>query len=262
MSKEPLLLIENVSHYFEHKLQSGGTTKIDKALTKIFGRKEKVCALHNINLTLFEGEIVGIIGKSGAGKSTLGDVMSGLITPDSGRVLAKETPRLLSGFANYLPKLSGARNIALILAAHGLSDKEIETTLPQIIKRAKIRKIVHQPINTYTKKARQKLRGAIALSLLPKILIADTPLKAGDKKRTDELRQEMRQIAASGGLVVLAGQRLDLVEAMCSRVIWLERGMVHMDGLSQVVIHAFRERFQSETDGADDDVVDDTLRLD
>jgi teichoic acid transport system ATP-binding protein len=248
MARKPLLILDDVSHFFEHKLQSGGANIFERLATKIFGRKQRVKALREINLSLYEGEIVGIIGRSGAGKSTLGDVMSGLLHPTTGTVFAQENPQLLSGFGNFLPKLSGARNIALILAAHGVSDNDIETLLPQIIKRAKIRKIVHQPMNTYTKKARQKVRGALALTLLPRILIADTPLKAGDKERTQELREELLQVAQAGGLVVLAGQRLEVLEQMCTRIIWLEKGTVLHDGTSAEIVSKWRERYSNDED--------------
>ena len=251
MSDTPLLVLDEVSHSYQHKLQSGGSSFFQRLSTKVFGRKEDVVALHSTSLVLHAGEIVGIIGKSGAGKSTLGDIMSGLLTPTHGQVFAAENPQLLSGFGNFLPKLSGARNIALILAAHGLDDEEISEILPVIIKQAKIRTVVHQPVNTYTKKTRQKIRGAIALTLLPKILIADTPLKAGDKRRTAELREEIRQIATSGGLVVLAGQRLDVLEDMCTRIIWLDKGSVLHDGKSAEITAMWRARYSDEDDDGD-----------
>lgn len=248
MDKTPLLILENISHYFVHRLQSGGRNSFERLLTKLVGKKQRVKALDNINLVLYQGEIVGILGKSGAGKSTLGDVMSGLLLPSEGSVYAETKPELLSGFSHFLPKLSGARNISLILSAHGLNDDEIDEQLPSIIKKAKIRKIVHQPVNTYTKKSRQKLRGAIALSLLPKILIADVALKAGDKKRTAELRDEVRDIALADGLVVLAGQRVEVLEEMCDRIIWLEKGAVHMDGDAASVLSKWRERYPESLD--------------
>jgi teichoic acid transport system ATP-binding protein len=252
LDKTPLLIIENVSHYFVHRLQSGGKNFFERLLTKIVGKKQQVKALDNINLILYSSEIVGILGKSGAGKSTLGDVMSGLVLPGTGSVYAETKPELLSGFSHFLPKLSGARNISLILSAHGLSDDEIDEQLPSIIKKAKIRKIVHQPVNTYTKKSRQKLRGAITLALLPKILIADVALKAGDKKRTSELRDEVRDIALAGGLVVLAGQRIEVLEEMCDRIIWLEKGAVYMDGDAASVLSQWRVRYPESFD--DDEV--------
>lgn len=251
MAKTPLLILDDVSLFFVNRLQSGGKNSFERFLTRIVGRRQRVKALDSISLVLYAGEIVGIIGRSGAGKSTLGDVMSGLRLPSIGKVFASEKPALLSGFSHFIPKLSGARNISLILSAHGLTDDEIETQLPIIIKKAKIRKIVHQPITTYTKSSRQKLRGAIALALLPKILIADVALKAGDKKRTEELRSEIIDIAAAGGLVVLAGQRLEVLEEMCSRLIWLEKGAVHMDGDVKEVLAAWRERYPEASDDED-----------
>lgn len=251
MQRTPLLILENVSHYFVHRLQSGGSNGFQRLITKVLGRKKNVKALDTINLVLYSGEIVGIVGKSGAGKSTLGDVMSGLVLPSVGRVYASEKPLLLSGFGHFLPRLSGARNISLILAAHGLNDDEIEVHLTDIIKKAKIRKIVHQPLSTYTKKSRQKLRSAIALSLLPRILIADVALKAGDKKRTQELRDEIREISNLGGLVVLAGQRVDVLEDMCDRIIWLEKGSIHLDGLAHNVLPQWKERYPDSFDEED-----------
>jgi len=251
MAKAPILVLENVSHSFVNRLQSGGKNTFERILTKILGRTQRVKALDNINLVLYSGEIVGIIGRSGAGKSTLGDIMSGLVLPTTGNVYASEKPKLLSGFSHFIPKLSGARNISLILSAHGLNDDEVENQLPDIIKKAKIRKIVHQPLNTYTKKSRQKLRSAIALGLLPKILIADVALKAGDKKRTEQLRSEIAEIALAGGLVVLAGQRVEVLEEMCNRLIWLEKGAVYMDGEVKAILAKWRERYPETADDED-----------
>ena len=251
MAKTPILVLENVSHSFVNRLQSGGKNTFERILTKILGRTQRVKALDNINLVLYSGEIVGIIGRSGAGKSTLGDIMSGLVLPTTGKVYASEKPKLLSGFSHFIPKLSGARNISLILSAHGLNDDEVENQLPDIIKKAKIRKIVHQPLNTYTKKSRQKLRSAIALGLLPKILIADVALKAGDKKRTEQLRSEIAEIALAGGLVVLAGQRVEVLEEMCNRLIWLEKGAVYMDGEVKAILAKWRERYPETADDED-----------
>lgn len=251
MDKKPLLILEQVSQTFTHRLQSGGTNIGERVWTKLVGRKQKVKALVDINLVLHSGEIVGIIGKSGAGKSTLGDIMSGLVLPTKGSVFASENPELLSGYSNFLPKLSGARNIALLLSAHGLTDTEIDQQLPLIIKRAKLRKIIHQPLNTYTKRSRQRLRSAIALTLLPKILIADVALKAGDKERTEELRSEIVEIAESGGLVVLTGQRVEVLREMCNRIIWLEKGKVHVDGSVEDVLGKWFHRYPEASDDED-----------
>lgn len=251
MDKKPLLILEQVSQTFTHRLQSGGENRFARLWTKLVGRKQVVKALSDINLQLHVGEIVGIIGKSGAGKSTLGDIMSGLVLPTEGKVFASENPELLSGYSSFLPKLSGARNIALVLSAHGLSDDEIDEHLPLIIKRAKLRKIIHQPLTTYTKRSRQKLRGAIALTLLPKILIADVALKAGDKERTQQLRTEIAEIAHSGGLVVLTGQRVEVLREMCNRIIWLEKGQVHLDGSTEEVLKRWHERYPEASEDED-----------
>lgn len=256
MDKKPLLILEQVSQTFTHRLQSGGDNWFARIWTKIVGRKQVVKALSDISLQLFAGEIVGIIGKSGAGKSTLGDIMSGLVLPTKGRVFASENPELLSGYSNFLPKLSGARNIALLLSAHGLTDTEIDKQLPKIIKRAKLRKIIHQPLNTYTKRSRQRLRSAIALTLLPKILIADVALKAGDRERTEQLRSEIAEIAESGGLVVLTGQRVEVLRAMCNRIVWLEKGRVHLDGSVEDVLRQWFRRYPTLSD--DDDSGEDS----
>jgi ABC-type polysaccharide/polyol phosphate transport system ATPase subunit len=251
MANKPLLILEHVSQNFTHRLQSGGANIAERVWTKIVGRKQQVRALIDINLVFHEGEIVGMIGKSGAGKSTLGDIMSGLVLPTQGHVYASEEPELLSGYSHFLPRLSGARNITLMLSAHGLTDAEIDEQLPLIIKRAKLRRIIHQPLNTYTKRSRQRLRSAIAITLLPKILIADVALKAGDKVRTSELRTEVSEIAKSGGLVVLTGQRVEVLQEMCTRIIWLEKGKVHLDGSTEIVLEKWFERYPESPDEED-----------
>lgn len=251
MDKKPLLILEHVSQNFTHRLQSGGTNLAERVWTKIFGRKQHVKALIDINLVFHAGEIVGMIGKSGAGKSTLGDIMSGLVLPSQGRVFASEEPELLSGYSHFLPKLSGARNIALMLSAHGLTDAEIDQHLPLIIKRARLRKVIHQPLNTYTKRSRQRLRSAIALTLLPRILIADVALKAGDRERTAQLRTEVSEIARSGGLVVLTGQRIEVLREMCNRIVWLEKGKVFLDGGTDEVLQKWYERYPDWFDDED-----------
>jgi teichoic acid transport system ATP-binding protein len=234
------LLVDNVHvtyRVFEErrpKLKDLATNKFRRA-----GYRE-IYAVRGVSFAAHEGEVIGVIGGNGAGKSTLFRAIAGLIPPTEGTVYARGQPSLLGVGAALQPSVSGRRNIELGVLALGLSRRELQTKMDDIIAFAGLQDHIDLPLRTYSTGMRARLHFAIATSIEPELLLIDEALSVGDavfKRRSRKRIEEMRENA---GTVMIVSHSLNSIERMCNRVIWFEQGEVVQDGPTEAVLEAYR----------------------
>jgi ABC-type polysaccharide/polyol phosphate transport system ATPase subunit len=167
----------------------------------------QVRALSSVSFVARSGESIGVIGRNGSGKSTLLRVMAGLETPTRGSVLAQSTPVLLGVNAALMPELSGERNVELGLLAMGLSPREVEALLPEVIDLAGIGGSIHLPMRTYSSGMGSRLRFAIAAAANPEILLIDEALATGDAAFKERSEEKMTELRRNAGTVFLVSPR-------------------------------------------------------
>ncbi len=197
------------------------------------GSKQKLREVHavkNVSFTVYQGETIGIIGTNGSGKSSLLRSVAGLTQPTNGAVYASARPVLLGVGAVLMPSLSGEKNIMLGGLAMGYSKKETAELAPAITEFAGLEEFIDLPMRTYSSGMSARLRFAIAASRNHDILIIDEALSVGDQQFRKRSEARMREMRDTAGTVFLVSHSIKSILDTCSRVIWLEKGVLKMDG--------------------------------
>ncbi len=209
------------------------------------GRKQFYRSFHALKETSVEigsGEIVGIIGANGAGKTTLLQLISGTLTPSTGSVdVSGRVAPLLALGAGFNPDFSGRENVYLNAAILGLSHQEIEAAYDSIVDFSEIGDFIDQPVKTYSSGMYARLAFAVATSINPDILIVDEVLSVGDGAFSRKSFERIMSFREEGRTILFCSHSLYQVEALCSRVIWLDRGEVQLDAEPASVIKAYND---------------------
>jgi teichoic acid transport system ATP-binding protein len=206
-------------------------------VNNLLGNQPRVIvrALVGVSFAAHRGESIGIIGTNGSGKSTLLRVIAGLELPTRGQLLASTRPTLLGVNAALVPDLSGEQNIRIGCLAMGLTPSETDDLLPEVIELAGIGKAINYPMRTYSSGMGSRLRFAIAASAKPQILLIDEALSTGDAAFKERSEQRMNDLRAQAGTVIMVNHDAMVIEAMCNRAIWLDRGRLVVDGPAKEV---------------------------
>lgn len=230
--RRPVVIVDEVSVtynvYTTGKRASGRTGKHGIVAKK--SNLRKVHAVDNVSFTVYEGETIGIIGSNGSGKSTLMRAISGLLKIEAGRVFAASRPTLLAVGAALMPNLSGERNILLGGMALGYKRSEMVKSVEVIAEFAGLEQFIDLPMRTYSSGMAARLRFAIAQHKDHDILIIDEALAVGDKQFRNRSEARVREMRDQAGTVFLVSHSISAIRDTCTRVIWLEKGHIRMDG--------------------------------
>lgn len=238
------LKIENVTK--EYRLGAiGGTTFreemnrfIEKTKKKFSGktedssRPERFMALNGVSFEVKKGERIGIIGRNGAGKSTLLKLLSRVTGPTSGTIKYNgKISSMLEVGTGFHGELTGRENIYMNGAILGMSKKEIDGKIEQIIEFAEMRQFIDTPVKRYSSGMYVKLAFAVAAHLDNDILIMDEVLAVGDMKFQKKCLGKMDDASKQDGKTVLfVSHNMNLIRQLCSRCIVLDKGTVIFDG--------------------------------
>ncbi|MDD6001264.1 MAG: ABC transporter ATP-binding protein [Bacteroidales bacterium] len=200
-----------------------------------------VWALKDINLTVNQGDIVGIIGKNGAGKSTLLKILSKITTPTTGNIKVRgRIASLLEVGTGMHQELTGRENIFLNGAILGMTKHEIRSKLDEIIDFAGIAKYIDTPIKRYSSGMRVRLGFAIAAHLEPEILIVDEVLAVGDAEFQKRAIGKMQDISKGEGRTVLfVSHNMTSIKNLCKRGVLMKNGMIDYQGEIDDVVNKY-----------------------
>ena len=218
-----------------YKLYKNPKDKIKEAFGLNFYKKnyyKEFWALRDVNITIKKGERVGLIGHNGAGKSTLLKTVIGNIQPTEGSVkIQGNIQALLELGTGFHPEFTGRENIKASLSYQGLSLKEIARAEAEIIEFTELGEYIDQPVRTYSAGMYSRLAFATATAVCPELLIIDEVLGAGDAYFMGKCVERMRKLTSEEGTTVLfVSHDLQSVQALCDRVIWIDKGKVRYDG--------------------------------
>lgn len=192
---------------------------------------EKFWVLKDINITLMPGQMLGVIGKNGAGKSTLLKVLSGVLKPDEGLVSVNgQMSSLLRLGGSFHPELSGRENAITEGVITGLSRKEMESRIEEIVRFANIEEFIDSPVRTYSSGMNVRLGFSVAIHTDPNVLIIDEHLSVGDMEFQKKCLEKIDQLRAQGCAIVLVTHGLDRVKKHCDQALWLHHGQVCAQG--------------------------------
>lgn len=244
--KKPKIIFEMQNVGVEFEKHSLINRSIRSSLgAKLRGeKKSKIIALNNITLCITAGEHVGLIGRNGAGKSTLLRVFSKVITPSYGRVVRDEkkylVPLLELGIG-FQPDLSGRENCYMSGIIMGYSKQDIDEKINNIISFSELGDFIDEPVKNYSSGMYARLAFAIATDIKPDILIIDEVFGVGDEFFMRKCLLRMQNLMAQGITTLFVSHNLDFLVDHCTRLIWLDKGKVIMDGEPTIVASSYRK---------------------
>ena len=231
--------MENVTLHFP---RSKG---IIKSILNLFrssdkGGKGSFTALDDVNLTINQGEVIGVIGRNGSGKSTLLRVIAGIYQPDEGEIRALPRISLLAGVSVGLDgNLTGIENVHLYGSIIGNSKEEMDSKMDDILEFSELGEFIHQPLRTYSTGMKARLGIAIASAIEPEILLIDEVLGVGDPQFRDKSKARILDLVKNSGTVVLVSHSFGLMTEICDRLILVNKGKIAMIGKPEKVIQEY-----------------------
>nr|BAO56811.1 putative ABC transporter [Aggregatibacter actinomycetemcomitans] len=199
-------------------------------------------ALNNINIEIFKGEVVGIIGRNGAGKSTLLKIITGVLTPSEGDIkIEGKISSLLELGAGFNPDYSGLENIYLQGTLMGLSKQDVDNRLEDILEFADIGEFIYQPVKTYSSGMFARLAFSTAINVDPDILIVDEALSVGDMAFQEKCITKMKSMLNDQRTILFVSHSMPSIRNFCTKVIWLKDGKVHTSGEAHIVCEQYTE---------------------
>ncbi|MGP6175675.1 ABC transporter ATP-binding protein [Microbacterium sp. A196] len=198
-------------------------------------------ALDGISFEISEGESVALLGFNGSGKSTMLKLISGVLTPDSGRVLTRgRVAGLIEVGAGFHPDLSGRENIFLNAAILGMSKKETEARYDEIVEFSEIEKFIDNEVKHYSSGMFLRLAFSVAIHTEMDILLIDEILSVGDEPFQKKCLDRVRKLHAAGKTLVVVSHDLEMVSKLCERGVLLQNGKKRFDGPSKEAVSIMR----------------------
>jgi lipopolysaccharide transport system ATP-binding protein len=243
----PIIEIKNLGkqyHIGEQPPYLSIRDTITQTAKNIFHSKKKddsFWGLRDINLEINQGERIGIIGRNGAGKSTLLKILSKITPPTTGSVkLRGRVASLLEVGTGFHPELTGRENIFLNGAILGLSKKEIQQRLDQIIDFSGIEKFIDTPLKHYSSGMQLRLAFSVAAHLEPEILLIDEVLAVGDIEFQKKCMGKMEEVSKSEGRTILfVSHNMSYISGLCNKAILLDKGHLIKTGATSSIINEY-----------------------
>jgi len=200
-------------------------------------------ALRNLNLTIYEGEKLGIIGRNGCGKSTLMRVLACIYAPDEGKIVFHRRDchvELLSIGVGFEGNLSGAENAILNGMLMGKSRRHMRERLAAIKEFSGLGDFFDWPVSTYSSGMMTRLGFSTAMEVDPDVLLIDEVLGVGDAEFLAKSEAAVQAKFQSDRTVVLISHDPNIVRHICRRAIWLDRGRILASGTADEVSEFYR----------------------
>lgn len=210
------------------------------------GRKgEDFYALQDISFTVYEGDIVGLVGINGSGKSTLSNIIGEIIPPTEGKVTSDGDVSVIAINAGLNGHLTGLENIEFKCLLMGYSKKQIQELMPQIIEFSELGDFIYQPVKKYSSGMKSKLGFAISVTVNPDIMVIDEALSVGDQTFADKSLAKMYEFKEKGKTIFFVSHNLGQVKKFCTKIAWIESGFLKAYGDVEEVLPQY-EKFINE----------------
>lgn len=193
-------------------------------------------ALRNVSFEVHDGETIGIIGLNGSGKSTISTLISGTMTPTTGALEVNGDVSIIALGTGLIPNLTGRENIHVVGLMMGMTNKEIENKLDDIINFSELGPFIDQPLKTYSSGMKAKLSFSIAAYQDPDILIIDEVLSVGDGTFGQKSADKMFEFREQGKTILLISHDMLAIEKWCDKVLWLHYGEVKGYGSTEEIL--------------------------
>ena len=239
---EPIIKVDNVSMCFNLSTEKHESLK-EYLLAMVQGRLQydEFYALRDVSLDIMPGDFYGLVGLNGSGKSTLLKTIAGVYKPSKGKVTVNGTiAPLIELGAGFDMDLTARENIYLNGTVLGFSPKYLDEKFDEIVEFSELQNFLDVPLKNYSSGMVARIGFAIATITKPDILIADEVLAVGDFLFQQKCEKRMKELMAGGTTVILVSHSIEQIERMCSKVAWLGRGHLKMNGDTETVCNAYK----------------------
>jgi lipopolysaccharide transport system ATP-binding protein len=263
-SRPPAVVVDHVTKEF--KLYRDRRTSLKERFTKRRpSRFEMFKALDDVSLEVPAGSTYGLIGSNGSGKSTLLKLMANIHRPTKGSIShSGRISALLELGAGFHPELSGRDNVYLNGSILGMTRKQVDAALDSIVEFSGLEQFIDTPVKVYSSGMYVRLGFSIAVNLDPEILIIDEIIAVGDEEFQRRCFDHLYELRKRGVTIIFVSHSLPLVQTLCDRAAWIEKGVLRAEGPALQVVDEYiatvnraeRERFEAEGHGRSDGDVD------
>lgn len=240
--KKTAITVKNLEKAY--KLYDKPSDRLKEALG-LTGKRKRYTehfALKGVDMTIYQGETVGIIGTNGSGKSTILKIITGVLNPSGGSVEVNgRISALLELGAGFNMEYNGIENVYLNGTMIGFSEAEIDAKMDDILGFADIGEYIHQPVKTYSSGMFVRLAFAVAINIEPEILIVDEALSVGDVFFQAKCYHKFEEFKKMGKTIVFVSHDLSSVSKYCDRVVLLNQGIKLGEGSPKEMIDAYKQ---------------------
>jgi lipopolysaccharide transport system ATP-binding protein len=250
MSNETLIKVEGVRKKFCRSLKKSLWYGMKDMGAELVGgsrqhdvlRPEEFWAVNGVSFELKRGECLGLIGRNGAGKTTLLKMLNGLIKPDHGRIeMRGRVGALIALGAGFNPILTGRENIYVNGSVLGLTKRELDEKVEEIIDFADIREFIDAPVQSYSSGMQVRLGFAVATALEPDVLLLDEVLAVGDAAFRTKCFVRISSILSKAA-VIFVSHTQEHLERICTSGVLLDRGEVACSGSLKDCLSSYRDK--------------------
>lgn len=255
MGKNYSIEVKNVEKCFRVYLDKGSSLK-EKALFWERNKYVTRTVLRGISFNVEKGEAIGLIGHNGCGKSTTLKLLNRIIYPDKGEIIMRgRVSSLIELGAGFHPDMSGRENIYTNASIFGLTKKEINARIDEIIEFSELEEFIDNPVRTYSSGMYMRLAFSVAINVDADILLIDEILAVGDLNFQKKCFNKLREIKAKGTTIVIVSHDLGQIEKICNRTIWLQDGLIQEEGIPLIVNRNYKKYMEELSEGKEKEYI-------
>ncbi|MDF2611941.1 MAG: transporter ATP-binding protein [Lachnospiraceae bacterium] len=228
-----------VNKKFKVYFDKGRSLK-EKVLFRNRNRYEVRWVLKEISFEVKKGEAIGLIGQNGCGKSTTLKLLTRIMYPDEGSIEMKgRVSSLIELGAGFHPDMSGRENIYTNASIFGLTRKEIDARMKDIVEFSELDEFLDNPVRTYSSGMYMRLAFSVAINVDADILLIDEILAVGDANFQAKCLNKLREIKSKGTTIVIVSHSMSQIEQICDRCIWIKDGQLYKDDVPSEVVYQY-----------------------
>jgi len=239
MQKDYAIKVINVKKKFKSYADKASSLK-ERFLRPNSRKHEEFWVLNGVNFVVKKGEAIGIIGKNGSGKSTTLKLLTRILSPNEGTIEIKgRVSSLIELGAGFHPDMTGRENIYTNASIFGITRKEVDRRLNDIIRFSELEDYIDNPVRTYSSGMYMRLAFAVAINVDADVLLIDEILAVGDSAFQKKCFEKLKEIKSNGTTIVIVSHSMEQMYKICDKLIWLEEGMIKDEGLPKFIGEAY-----------------------
>lgn len=244
MNPENAIEVRDLKKRFKVYFDKGHMLK-ERLIFANRNRHEERWVLNGISFDVKKGEAIGLIGKNGCGKSTTLKLLNRIIYPNGGSVqINGKVSSLIELGAGFHEDMTGRENIYINASIFGLTHKEIDERLDDIIRFSELEEFIDNPVRTYSSGMYMRLAFSVAINVDAEVLLIDEILAVGDVNFQEKCFQKLRDIKRDGTTIVIVSHSLGQIEKICDRAIWIDKGLIKEDGAPRTICKHYLESME------------------